>query len=66
MKSKIIKKDGYVYEKVGSKVGFETYYNLGKDPDEVVEQPVVEQPKPKKSKKPEIVENVENEKEPVE
>jgi hypothetical protein len=64
MRSRIEKRDGYVYEVVGSKKGFETYYNLGKDPDEVVEQPVVEQPKPKK-KKIEIAENVvENEKEP--
>ena len=62
MKSKILKENGLVYEVVGSKKGFETYYYLGKDPE--VEQPVVEQPKPKKSKKPEIVENVENEKEP--
>ena len=58
MRSRIEKRDGYVYEVVGSKKGFETWYNAGKDPDEVVEQPVVEQPKPKK-KKPEIVENVE-------
>lgn len=72
MKSKILKKNGYVYEVVGSKKGFETWFNAGKDPDDPRWKPkakpvdeVVEQPKPKK-KKVEIVENVEEEKEPVE
>ena len=30
---KIIKKDGYVYEVTGNKP-FQTYYNMGKDPDD--------------------------------
>ena len=55
----IIKKDGYVYEVKGNK-GFETFYNLGKDPDdpkwnqeteiEKIEEEVSAVPK-KKSKK---------------
>ena len=65
MKSKILKKDGFVYEVVGSKKGFETFYFLGKDPEAEQWKPKakpVEKPK-KAEKKPEIVEN---EKEPVE
>lgn len=68
MKSVIIKKDGYVYEVVGSKKGFETWYNAGKDPDDSRWKPKakpIEKPK-KAEKKPEIAENVEDEKEPVE
>ena len=61
---KIIKKDGYVYLVKGDK-GFETYYNLGKDPDdprwnegedlEIVEKDDIIEvvPKPKKTKKSE-------------
>lgn len=31
---KIIKKNGYVYLVEGDRKGFETYYNMGKDPDD--------------------------------
>lgn len=31
---KIIKKDGFVYLVQGDKKGFETFYNMGKDPDD--------------------------------
>lgn len=67
MRSRIEKRDGFVYEKVGSKKGFETYYFLGKDPDDPRWQPKAKPvEKPKKAEK-KIVENVvENEKEPVE
>ena len=66
MKSRIEKRDGYVYEVVGSKKGFETWFNVGKDPDDPRWQPKAEEievsPK-KKTKKTvvdtEIVENVE-------
>ena len=52
MKSVIIKKDGYVYEKVGSKKGFETWFNVGKDPDDPRWKPKAKPvEKPKKSEK---------------
>ena len=68
MRSRIEKRDGYVYEVVGSKKGFETWFNAGKDPDDPRWQPKAKPvEKPKKEKKSETVENVvENEKEPVE
>lgn len=31
---KIIKMNGYVYLVEGDRKGFETYYNMGKDPDD--------------------------------
>lgn len=31
---KIEKRDGFVYLVKGDKKGFETYYNMGKDPDD--------------------------------
>ena len=31
---KIIKMNGYVYLVKGDRKGFETYYNMGKDPDD--------------------------------
>lgn len=49
----IIKKNGYVYlVKDFEKKGFETYYNLGKDPDsEMWKEEIEEITKPKSKKK---------------
>ena len=45
---KIIKRNGYVYGVEGD-IGFETYYNLGKDPDYIKEdKPTDEDIKPKR------------------
>ena len=51
---KIIKKDGYVFfvEHYENK-GFETYHNLGKDPDSEMWKEQEEKPKPKKKTKKE-------------
>ena len=51
----IIKKDGFVYLVEGEKQGFETFYNLGKDPDywEKKEEENDEKPKKVKTKKEE-------------
>lgn len=48
---KIIKKDGYIYlVEHWDRKGFETYYNLGKDPDDLRWFEKEEKPKQKKSK----------------
>lgn len=50
---KIISKDGYIYLVEGD-IGFETYYNLGKDPDDPMWKEEVKEmniEKPKKNKK---------------
>lgn len=49
---KIIKKSGYVYWVTGDK-GFETFYNLGKDPDDPMWAEELK-PKKKKNKKKEL------------
>lgn len=60
MRSRIEKRDGYVYEVVGSKKGFETWFNAGKDPEaEQWKSKAKPVEKPKKEKKSETVENVE-------
>lgn len=46
----IIKKNGYVYLVEGVK-GFETYYRLGKDPDELEKEIVEDKPKKANKKK---------------
>lgn len=52
----IIKKNGYVYQVKGSK-GFETFYNLGKDPDDVKWKPEIkEEPSVKEEDKKEVSE----------
>ena len=49
---RIIRKDGYVYlVEHWDRKGFETYYNLGKDPDDL--RWVEKEEKPKKKKKSE-------------
>lgn len=50
---KIVKNNGYVYlVKDFEKKGFETYYNLGKDPDsEMWKEEIEEITKPKSNKK---------------
>ena len=48
---KIIKKDGYVYlVQDWDRKGFETFYNLGKDPDDPRWKEEEEKPKQKKTK----------------
>lgn len=47
---RIIKKDGYVYLVKGEKKGFETFYNMGKDPDDPRWKEQVEKPKEKEEK----------------
>lgn len=50
---KIIKKNGYVYlVENWDRKGFETYHNMGKDPDdEMWKEEIKEISKPKKTKK---------------
>lgn len=48
--SKIEKLNGYVYLVEGAK-GFETYYRLGKDPDELEKEIVEDKPKKANKKK---------------
>lgn len=51
---KIIKKDGYVYLiEDADRKGFETYHNLGKDPDSPMWKEDFEKPKINKKKKSE-------------
>lgn len=50
--NKIVKMNGYVYLVEGwDKKGFETYYNLGKDPDDPKWKDEDETPKQNKNKK---------------
>lgn len=47
----VIKKiNGYVYLVEGDRKGFETFYNLGKDPDDPMWQEKEEKPKQKRGK----------------
>lgn len=49
--NRIIKKEGYVYlVENWDKKGFETYHNLGKDPDSEMWKEQEEKPKQKKGK----------------
>lgn len=47
---KIIKQNGYVYLVEGDRKGFETYINMGKDPDDPRWYEKDEKPKQKKGK----------------
>lgn len=48
---KIIRKNGFVYLVEGNNIGFETYYNLGKDIDSPIWKEEVEKMKSSKTKK---------------